>query len=95
MINKKNLEKVDIAKKYSLPNKVVYCKKCVISNQRPRIVFDKEGICNACRYFEYKKKINWNEREKELKDLLDRHRSKDGNYDCIVPSSGGKDSVQE
>ena len=93
MINKKNLEKVDIAKKYSLPNKVVYCKKCVISNQRPRIVFDKEGICNACRYFEYKKKINWNEREKELKDLLDRHRSKDGNYDCIVPSSGGKDSA--
>jgi len=25
--------------------------------------------------------------------LLDKHRSKDGSYDCIVPGSGGKDSV--
>jgi len=25
-------------------------------------------------------------------DLCDRHRSRDGSYDCIVPGSGGKDS---
>ena len=43
---------------FNLPHEVVFCKKCVISNQRPRIEFDKEGICNACRYFEYKKKID-------------------------------------
>jgi N-acetyl sugar amidotransferase len=52
-----------------------------------------DGICDACRFNEIKKKINWNDREKKLKELLDRHRSNYGNYDCIVPGSGGKDSI--
>ena len=29
---------------------VIYCKRCVVSNQRPRIVIDDEGVCSACRY---------------------------------------------
>ena len=62
--------------KYNLPEKVVYCTKCVVSNQRPRIVFDEDGICNACRFWERKDKtIDWNEREKELRDLCDRFRT--------------------
>ncbi|XPV76199.1 MAG: N-acetyl sugar amidotransferase [Desulfovibrio sp.] len=76
-----------------LPKEVVYCKRCVTSNQRPRIEFDEEGICNACRFAEEKETmIDWDAREKELKAVLDRHRSTDGSYDIIVPSSGGKDS---
>ena len=31
--------------------------------------------------------------KKELIKLLDKHRSKDGSWDCIVPSSHGKDSA--
>ncbi len=93
---------------YGLPEKVVFCKKCVISNQRPSsavefkhkkndkketISFDEEGICSACRYNEIKDKIiNWEEREEMLKKLLEKHRGKYGGYDVIVPSSGGKDS---
>ena len=84
---------MDISKKYNLPKQVIFCKKCVISNQRPRIEFDKEQICNACRYFEYKKKINWKSREKELLKILKKYRRNDGRYDCVVPSSGGKDSA--
>ncbi len=75
-----------------VPKKVIWCKKCVMSNQRPRIIFDEEGICSGCRNNETKQKTNWKEREKELIDLLDQHRSKTGDYDVIVPSSGGKDS---
>jgi N-acetyl sugar amidotransferase len=76
-----------------LPKEVVFCKKCVVSNQRPRTIIDAEGICNACRYSEEKEQlINWQEREAMLTDLLNRHRSKDGRFDVIVPSSGGKDS---
>ncbi len=86
-------EIIDINKKYDLPSKVIFCKRCVISNQRPRIVFDSEGVCNACRYFEYKKTIDWEKRENELIKILDKHRSSDHSYDCIVPSSGGKDSA--
>ena len=80
----KNLFKVNsnIKKtKYGLPKKILYCKKCVISNQRPSstvefknrnkkkeyINFDKDDVCDACRYAEKKNKfINWDHREKEL-----------------------------
>jgi len=76
------------------PKEVKFCKKCVVSSQRPRITFDENGVCSACRYaYEKHTVINWEEREKVLIDLLDRHRSKDGSYDCVVPGSGGKDSA--
>ena len=91
---------------YGLPKKVLFCTKCVISNQRPSstvefkskknekkksIFFDKDQICSACRYSEIKNKIDWKKREVELEKLLDKHRKKTG-YDVIVPGSGGKDS---
>lgn len=76
-----------------LPKEVKFCKKCVVSNQRPRITFDENGVCSACNYVHEKHNlIDWDEREKMLLELLDRYRSKDGSYDCIVPGSGGKDS---
>lgn len=75
------------------PSEVFYCKKCVVSNQRPRLTFDENGVCSACHYAHEKHHvIDWQEREARLVDLLAQHRSKDGQYDCIVPSSGGKDS---
>ena len=83
-----NLEKTVL----KTPETVRWCKKCVISNQRPRIIFDKEGICLACKNREYKEKIDWKKRENELKQLLNQHRRTDGTWDVIVPSSGGKDS---
>lgn len=94
--------------KYGLPRDVVFCKKCVISNQRPTttleyrnrpdskketIGFDAEGVCSACRVAERKAATDWTEREKELWDICDRFRRNDGSYDCLVPGSGGKDSV--
>jgi N-acetyl sugar amidotransferase len=93
---------------YNLPKKIIFCTKCVMSNQRPSSIpeffHDKkrrgakylnidDGVCDACRFNEIKKNINWLQREKELLKLLDKHRSSNRNYDCIVPGSGGKDSV--
>lgn len=94
--------------RYGLPSEIAFCKKCVISNQRPNsaveydhnaaskkktIHFDENGVCDACKTAEQKKNtINWEDRERELRELCDRYRSKDGSYDCIVPGSGGKDS---
>jgi N-acetyl sugar amidotransferase len=76
----------------TLPETVKFCKRCVISNQRPRIVFDEKGICGPCNWFEEKKKIDWNARKKRFENLLDKYRKKNGEYDVIVPGSGGKDS---
>ena len=76
-----------------VPNNVKWCKKCVVSNQRPRIIFDEEGVCSGCRNTDYKNNgVDWKLREKELIELLDEHRRSDGQWDVIVPSSGGKDS---
>ncbi len=76
------------------PKTVTFCTKCVVSNQRPRITFDENGVCSACQYARLKHNvIDWGERGKMLEDLLDRHRSKDGRYDCVIPGSGGKDSA--
>lgn len=74
------------------PKEIIFCKRCVVSNQRPKVKIDGEGICNVCRWFEEKELINWAEREKMLIELCDKYRSKDGGYDVVVPSSGGKDS---
>jgi predicted PP-loop superfamily ATPase len=94
--------------RFGLPLEVKFCKKCTTSNQRPQtsvefknkksskknfIEFDEEGVCAACRYAESKKNIDWNEREKELIELLNRFRRDDGRFDVVVPGSGGKDSV--
>ncbi len=92
--------------------KVIFCKRCVESNQRyigtvahkdqpqqdkkiekkQRTDFSEDGVCSGCLYYEKKKKIDWKEREKELVDLLNKFRRKDGYFDVLVPGSGGKDS---
>lgn len=78
----------------SQPTDVVFCTRCVVSNQRPRTTFNTEGVCSACQYAWIKDhEIDWTAREAELRALLDRHRSKDGSYDVVVPGSGGKDSA--
>ncbi|WP_186647684.1 N-acetyl sugar amidotransferase [Fluviispira vulneris] len=94
--------------KYGLPPKIIFCKKCVMSNQRPSstqefkhtiqskkvtLQIDESGVCDACRFSEQKNNINWSDREKELEILCDKFRKKDGSYDCLVPGSGGKDSA--
>lgn len=94
---------------FGLPEQVVFCKRCVISNQRPNstvefknvkdeekatINFDEDEICDACRYQDSKaSNIDWEKREDVLKNLCDLHRNNNGDYDVIVPGSGGKDSA--
>lgn len=76
----------------ALPEHVAFCRRCVISNQRPAISFGDDGVCSACRNADYKERVDWKARERELEQLLDKYRRKDGYWDVIVPSSGGKDS---
>lgn len=94
---------------YGLPSEVKFCKRCVISNQRPSstvefkseksdkkkvINFTDDGVCSACHFHEQKETdIDWQERDEKLRMLLSRFKSKDGSYDVVVPGSGGKDSA--
>jgi len=85
------MKKINVTEKYNLPEKVEFCTKCTMSNQRPRITF-KDGVCSACQYADYKKTVDWQARELELIALCNKHRRNDGRYDVIVPCSGGKDA---
>jgi len=71
---------------------VQYCTKCTYcSVAATPVTFDENGVCSGCRVAEQKKKINWEERWKMLEELVDEYRST-GDYDILIPVSGGKDS---
>lgn len=76
------------------PRQLIFCTKCLTPNSRPRVLFDDEGVCNACRNAEEKATIDWSAREREFRRLIDplRNRGETRGYDCVVPWSGGKDS---
>ena len=93
---------------YGLPKEVKFCSSCTYSNQKPNseleykhsikkkkpiISFDEKNVCSACKIIGKKKKIDWKEREKLLIDLCNKYRKNNGEYDCLVPGSGGKDSM--
>ena len=102
-VNKKSKPNV----MHGLPEKVIFCKRCVMSNQRPSsspelrknssdietVHFNNDGVCHACLYSDLKEEIDWKDREEELLRLLDEHRRNDGRHDVVVPGCGGKDSI--
>lgn len=70
------------------------CNKCIQPDTRPGIYFDENGICGACIWNEYKLKIDWNERKRQLQKISDWAKEKSkSNYDCVIGVSGGKDST--
>jgi N-acetyl sugar amidotransferase len=69
------------------------CTKCLVPETVDTISFDEAGVCSVCRQLEFKQdKIDWDERWAQLQEIIAEYRDK-GPYDCIVPYSGGKDSV--
>lgn len=68
---------------------MIRCKSCAMPNTRPDTHWE-DGECSACRNYQRRPAIDWDQRERDLIQLLDRH---DGR--CIVPSSGGKDSTYQ
>lgn len=71
-----------------------YCTRCVLPATKPDLVLDEEGVCSACRYYESRPAVDWSARSEQLLRIVDRHRSaNEGNWDCLVPVSGGKDST--
>jgi N-acetyl sugar amidotransferase len=75
---------------------LTYCKRCVMPDTKPDLHLDEDGVCNACRSYENRKKVDWDVRHAELLQVLKKYRKTDGsNWDCIVPVSGGKDSTYQ
>ena len=64
------------------------CSKCVLPHTFPYISFDAQGVCNYCKNY-----IVRNEPKpiEDLTDFLEPYR-RNGQPDCIIPFSGGRDS---
>ena len=71
-----------------------FCVKCLYSTDHPfGLEISENGICSGCIIHEEKFELDWVQREKKLKVLLNNYRSSsDSQYDCIIPISGGGDS---
>ena len=72
---------------------IKYCCNCVYPETKPDLTFDEDGVCDACRFANVKDATDWDSRRKELVEIFNKFKNKDGsNYDCVIPVSGGKDS---
>ena len=70
-----------------------YCSRCIQPDTRPEMILHDDGICAACRNLEDRKKINWDEREEEIKKIAQWAKDHSTFFDCVVGVSGGKDST--
>ena len=70
------------------------CSKCLMAETKPGIVFDENGVCQACLHHAARKDVNWKVRLGQLESLVKR-RKRHFSYDCIIPVSGGKDSYYQ
>lgn len=72
------------------------CARCILPSSLSTITFDKEGVCNHCRKYEQDFR-EWDlirdRKESEFISILDKAKSLNRPYDCLVPLSGGKDST--
>ena len=72
--------------------KIKYCNRCCMPETMEGITFDEFGICTPCRSSEEKMHIDWEIREKQLNQIINTFKKVDY-YDCLLPMSGGKDSM--
>ena len=68
---------------------MIRCKECVMPLTRPDTPHT-AGVCQACLNFKARPEVDWHQRGIQLAELLDRFHG-----ECIVPSSGGKDSTYQ
>lgn len=70
------------------------CNNCIQPDTRPGIFFNDDGICGACLWEKEKESIDWKTREDELTNIVRQSKEKkNGNYNCVIGVSGGKDST--
>lgn len=80
-----------------MPSDAQVCARCVMDTSDPQIVFDEDGVCNHCRYFDDVVKPRWfpnDEGGRRLDAIVQRIKQEGAGkrYDCIIGLSGGADS---
>ncbi|MCF6251998.1 MAG: hypothetical protein L3J75_12120 [Methylococcaceae bacterium] len=72
------------------------CKQCLISDAVADVIINDSGICNLCTDYNPATKMQEEEKRKERETDLEKAIQDckgQAEYDCLVPVSGGKDSI--
>jgi N-acetyl sugar amidotransferase len=76
-----------------------YCTRCVYPRISVNLLIDDDGVCSACRTAEEVEAITdeqWAHRRGIFVRLLEQARQgREGDYDCVIGVSGGKDSYYQ
>ena len=72
------------------------CKSCLLPETYETLeLASDDSSCNMCKGTEFKQKeVDWTKRKKILDNVIEKYRGI-GDYDCLVPFSGGKDSTYQ
>lgn len=73
---------------------MLYCSECVYpASSAVALTFDEDYVCSGCRTAHQRDEgVDWDERRRKLEQIIERTRRRGGDYDCVIPVSGGKDS---
>jgi N-acetyl sugar amidotransferase len=75
------------------------CQMCIMPSTRPGQVIDDKGICNACNSYLNRPTYDWGiikERwSKIVVDAETKRKENNSNWSCLIPVSGGKDSIYQ
>jgi N-acetyl sugar amidotransferase len=76
-----------------------YCSRCVYPSIAVNLRTDEQGVCSACRVAEEFDRLTdefWVNRKRLFEETIAKIiKKKKGDYDCVVPVSGGKDSYYQ
>lgn len=72
------------------------CSRCLVTETADTISFDKTGSCSVCVQIDHKlNDVDWAARGFELDGVVSDAKARHGQYDVIIPFSGGKDSTYQ
>lgn len=72
---------------------IQFCKNCILPDTRPALHLKADGVCNACHSYKERAEIDWKLRERAFFDVVQHAKKQSRGYDCLIPVSGGKDSI--
>ena len=77
------------ADKLASQRSYVQCRACLYDSRHPfGLTFDETGLCSGCITHAEKTTLDWHARFSILKRLVQPHRARKGNYDCVIPIRG-------
>jgi hypothetical protein len=65
------------------------CERCLLPATTPGLVIDSDGVCSICRDYVPQQPLG----EQALREALVYPKGNHSDYDCLVPLSGGADSI--